>query len=113
MRKVILVVVLAILAAPATSSAAERTAVVRVGAVPTTWTSPQAFPAKSQIAVTITWGRYDLDMTGEGSCTAYFGGHGITARVDFCGRKGRIPLQVRLASVREKPTKVKIAYEVF
>lgn len=99
--------------APASATAAERIAIVRVGEDPVQWTSPQVFPAKSQLAVTVTWGRYDLDMEGEGGCVAYFGGHGITARINFCGSRGKIPLRVRLASVREKPTKVKIAYEAF
>lgn len=86
---------------------------LKVGSTAVAWQSPERFPAKSQIAVTITWGRFDLEMSGEGDCVAYFSGHGIAARVNFCGRRGKIPIRARIVSAREKSTKVKIAYEVF
>jgi hypothetical protein len=111
MKTIAVLAAVAVLALPAAAEA--KSVKIAVGSSAVSWQSPEHFPAKSQMAITVVWGRFDLEMSGEGDCVAYFNGHGIAARVNFCGRRGRIPVDVRIVSAREKSTKVKITYEAF
>lgn len=113
MRALTLTIVVLLAAAAPASAKNPKTAKLPVGESRVTWVSPETFPARAQVAITVTWGRFDLEMSGEGRCVAYLNGHGIAARVSFCGHSGRIPIRARVVSAREKPTSVKITYEQF